>query len=89
MTSLCPANGKPIAEVVTGTKDDYEKCVVEAQKAWKSWAQVTAPQRGLIFEILFNYQIGLAKVDRIGSTRLLTLFLPFSTLSKMVKKSLK
>ena len=51
MTSLCPANGKPIAEVVTGTKDDYEKCVVEAQKAWKSWAQVTAPQRGLIFEI--------------------------------------
>ena len=56
MTSLCPANGKPIAEVVTGTKDDYEKCVVEAQKAWKSWAQVTAPQRGLIFEILFNYQ---------------------------------
>ena len=56
VTSLCPANGKPIAEVVTGNKDDYEKCVVEAQKAWKSWAQVTAPQRGLIFEILFNYQ---------------------------------
>ena len=42
--------------MVTGNKDDYEKCVVEAQKAWKSWAQVTAPQRGLIFEIFKNYQ---------------------------------
>ena len=60
VTSLCPANGKPIAEVATGTKEDYEKCVVEAQKAWKVWAQVTPPQRGEIVR-----QIGEALREKI------------------------
>ena len=48
VTSLSPANGKPIADVITGTHQDYENCVVEAQKAWKVWANTTAPQRGEI-----------------------------------------
>jgi len=60
VTSLCPANGKPIAEVVTGNKEDYESCVIEAQKAWKVWAAVTAPQRGEIVR-----QIGEALREKI------------------------
>ena len=48
VTSLSPANGKPIADVITGTRQDYDNCVVEAQKAWKVWANTTAPARGEI-----------------------------------------
>lgn len=48
MTSLCPANGKPIADVTSGTLEDYENCVIEAEKAWKVWAGKTAPFRGEI-----------------------------------------
>merc|ERR1711962_488729 len=48
VTSYCPANGKPIAQVTTGTVQDYDSCVKEAQEAWKVWAATTAPQRGEI-----------------------------------------
>lgn len=60
VTSLCPSNGKPIAEVVTGTKQDYEACITEAQKAWKIWADMPAPARGEIVR-----QIGDALREKI------------------------
>lgn len=60
VTSLCPANGKPIAQVTTGNLQDYESCVVEAQKAWKIWASQTVPHRGEIVR-----QIGEALRDKI------------------------
>jgi len=60
VTSLCPANGKPIAQVTTGTVQDYNTCVEEAQKAWKVWAGTTAPQRGEIVR-----QIGEALREKI------------------------
>ncbi|RZF40504.1 hypothetical protein LSTR_LSTR000383 [Laodelphax striatellus] len=47
-TSICPANGKAIAEVQQGNLDDYEKCVSAAQSAWSSWAELPAPKRGEI-----------------------------------------
>jgi len=46
--SICPANGKVIAEVTYGSTSDYESCVKAAEDAWQKWAEVTAPARGEI-----------------------------------------
>ncbi len=46
MTSICPANNRPIARVRTGSVDDYERCVSAAEKAWQVWADLPAPKRG-------------------------------------------
>jgi len=48
VTSLSPANGRPIAQVTTGSLADYESCVEAAEEAWKVWADIPAPQRGEI-----------------------------------------
>ncbi|CAB3359655.1 Hypothetical predicted protein [Cloeon dipterum] len=48
VTSICPANGRPIAEVQTGSVEDYDRCVQAAQEAWQSWADIPAPKRGEI-----------------------------------------
>jgi hypothetical protein len=32
---VCPANNKPIAEVITGNVEDYESCVKAAEEAWQ------------------------------------------------------
>ena len=50
--------------MTTGTVQDYDSCVEEAQKAWKVWAATTAPQRGEIVR-----QIGEAlrqKIEPLG-----------------------
>ncbi|RWS30234.1 aldehyde dehydrogenase-like protein [Leptotrombidium deliense] len=52
--SICPANGKPIAEVVTGTLDDYETAVKATQAAWQIWADLPAPKRGEIVRQIGN-----------------------------------
>jgi len=48
VTSLSPANGQPIARVVTGTVEDYDACVRACEEAWQTWAEVTPPHRGEI-----------------------------------------
>lgn len=46
--SLAPANNKPIAKIQNGTVEDYELAVTESRKAYESWCEVPAPQRGEI-----------------------------------------
>lgn len=46
--SVSPIDGKPIASVVNGTAEDLETVITTAQKAFESWKQVPAPQRGEI-----------------------------------------
>ena len=48
MTSICPANGKPIAQVTQGTVAEYNEAVEKSRKAWDIWADVPAPKRGEI-----------------------------------------
>jgi len=48
VTSVCPANGQPIAQVQTGTVEDYDRCVKSAQEAWQTWVDIPAPKRGEI-----------------------------------------
>lgn len=45
---LDPATGKIIAEVKTGTVQDYEECVKVATDAYKTWSNIPAPRRGEI-----------------------------------------
>lgn len=46
--SICPSNGKIIAEISQGSIKDYEECVQRAEEAWNIWADLPAPQRGEI-----------------------------------------
>lgn len=46
--SVDPASGQVIAEVRSGTPQEYEECVRTATEAYKSWSNVPAPQRGEI-----------------------------------------
>ncbi|WP_372744927.1 aldehyde dehydrogenase family protein [Lutibacter sp.] len=46
--SYSPVDGKLIGKVQATTKEDYEKVINSAQKAFKTWRLVPAPQRGEI-----------------------------------------
>lgn len=48
LKKIDPATGQVIAEVATGTMKDYEECVKVARKAYKTWSNLPAPQRGEI-----------------------------------------
>jgi len=64
VTSLCPANNRPIAQVTTGNLADYEDCVAAAEAAWKVWADLPVPARGDIVR-----QVGDAlrtKIEPLG-----------------------
>ncbi len=46
--SYSPVDGNLIGKVATTTKADYEKVIATAQKAFKTWRLMPAPQRGEI-----------------------------------------
>lgn len=48
ISSSSPVDDKHIAKVATTTREDYDKVVETAQKAFKEWRLVPAPQRGEI-----------------------------------------
>ena len=48
ISSYSPVNGQLIGKVTTTTKEDYEKVMESAQKAFLSWRTKPAPQRGEI-----------------------------------------
>jgi aldehyde dehydrogenase (NAD+) len=48
IASYSPVDGKLIGKVTTTSKEDFEKVMVSATKAFKSWRIMPAPQRGEI-----------------------------------------
>lgn len=46
ITSINPANCQAIAQVTSGTAQDYELVMQSAQLAYQRWREVPAPQRG-------------------------------------------
>merc|ERR1712142_167195 len=48
VTSYCPGNGRPIANVTFGTVEDYDAALQRTKEAWTSWADITPPHRGEI-----------------------------------------
>ncbi|WP_228852771.1 L-piperidine-6-carboxylate dehydrogenase [Aegicerativicinus sediminis] len=48
ISSFSPVDGELIAKVKTTTKEDYEKVILSAQEAFKSWRLMPAPKRGEI-----------------------------------------
>lgn len=68
--SIDPASGNVIAEVKTGSADDYEACVKNAVSAYKVWSNVPAPRRGEIVrqigDELRKYLLPLGKLVSLG-----------------------
>ncbi|UAB82005.1 aldehyde dehydrogenase family protein [Marixanthomonas sp. SCSIO 43207] len=48
IASYSPVDGKLIGKVSATTKEDYEKVITTAEKAFKEWRTMPAPQRGEI-----------------------------------------
>ncbi|CAL8071748.1 unnamed protein product [Orchesella dallaii] len=48
VTSVNPSNGKPIAQVVQGTLQEYNDTVAKSNQAWSTWVDMPAPHRGEI-----------------------------------------
>ncbi|GFY67215.1 alpha-aminoadipic semialdehyde dehydrogenase [Trichonephila inaurata madagascariensis] len=48
VTSVCPTDNTPIADIVQGNLNDYEDTINRLQTAWQTWADIPAPQRGEI-----------------------------------------
>lgn len=46
MKSVSPATGETIAEVVSASAEDVEKCLTSARSAYPAWASLPAPRRG-------------------------------------------
>lgn len=65
-----PATGKIIAEVTTGTVEDYDECVKAAVDAYKTWSNIPAPRRGEIVrqigDELRKYLEPLGKLVSLG-----------------------
>ncbi|KAK9737411.1 Aldehyde dehydrogenase family [Popillia japonica] len=73
--TICPSNGKIIAEVKQGSTSDYESCIQAAQKAWGVWGSLPAPQRGEIVrqigDALRNKLIPLGKLVSLEMGKIL------------------
>lgn len=72
--SIDPATGQVIAEVSTGTAQDFDECVEQAVHAYNVWSNVPAPQRGEIIrqigeELRKNLE-PLGKLVSLGSSPL-------------------
>src|SRR5579883_2853865 len=46
LISINPATGEPIARVIMGSADDYDRAVEVASETFRSWQMVPAPRRG-------------------------------------------
>ena len=64
--SFASADGALIGKIKQGTKDDYEKVIQTAEKAFKVWRMIPAPKRGevvrLIGDELRKYKEPLGKL---------------------------
>lgn len=73
--SICPSNGKIIAEVKQGTTTDYENCVKASEDAWNVWSELPAPKRGEIVrqigDALRNKLVPLGKLVSLEMGKIL------------------
>ncbi|KAJ8951504.1 hypothetical protein NQ318_000200 [Aromia moschata] len=73
--SICPSNGKVIAEVTQGNLQDYESCVEATTAAWNTWADLPAPRRGEVVrqigDALRNKLVPLGKLVSVEMGKIL------------------
>lgn len=76
LTSVCPANNRPIAEVTSASIADYQEAVSVSQDSWKQWCQIPAPKRGEIVrqigEELRNHLEDLGKLVSLEMGKILS-----------------
>ena len=74
--SVCPADGRVIARIRTGSKEDYEMAACAAHSAWQQWADLPAPHRGEVVrqigEALRAKKSQLAKLVSLEMGKILT-----------------
>lgn len=54
LISVNPSNGEKLGQVATCSKEDYEKVIESAQRAFESWRMVPAPKRGELIRQMGN-----------------------------------
>jgi aldehyde dehydrogenase (NAD+) len=54
LTSVNPATGEPIAQVLTASRPDYERAIESAREAFAAWRILPPPQRGEIVRQIGN-----------------------------------
>jgi aldehyde dehydrogenase (NAD+) len=83
LESYSPVDGKLIAQVYSTTKNDYEKVVKQAQKAFAEWRLWPAPKRGEIIRqigdelrkfkeplgMLVSYEMGKSLQEGLGEVQ--------------------
>ncbi len=52
--SISPIDGRPIASIITGSREDYEEAVKKSEKAFSQWTKLTPPQRGDLIRLIGN-----------------------------------
>lgn len=52
LVSINPANGEPLARVLTATEEDYGRLIERSQEAFRTWRMIPAPERGEILRRL-------------------------------------
>lgn len=81
--SYSPVDGKLIATVSTTSKSDYEKTIVQAQKAYLAWRNIPAPKRGEVVRqlgdelrlhkealgMLVSYEMGKSYQEGLGEVQ--------------------
>ena len=54
VVSVSPIDGKDIATILAGSKDDFEMIVRKTEKAQNDWLKLTPPQRGELIRLIGN-----------------------------------
>ena len=54
LVSINPTTNQPIASVIQGTADSYDKAVEKARESFKTWRNMPAPKRGEVIRDLGN-----------------------------------
>lgn len=54
IASINPTTGETIASVVTGGRDEYERCVSASESSFRNWRLLPPPARGEVMRLLGN-----------------------------------
>ena len=50
--AICPADGRVIAQIRTGSQEDYDLAATASSTAWEKWADIPAPHRGEMIRLI-------------------------------------
>lgn len=69
ISSISPLDGKPIANVITTSSEEYEKVIKHSTRTFEEWADIPAPKRGYIIMKIGN----ALRKNKVNLGRLVTI----------------